>query len=73
MRICQVNIFVMIENLYTSLNSEYALVKLTDGVWWTDWCSGETEQWGMVKLIDAVDKMTYGFWWWGWREVNGQK
>ena len=60
----------MIKNLYTSLNSEGALVKLTDGVWWTYWCSGETELWGLVKLIDALFKLTDGVFWWGWGEVN---
>ena len=63
----------MIKNMYTSLNSEYALVKLTDGVWWTDWCSGETEWLGLVKFIDALVKLTDGTCWWGWREVNFNK
>ena len=31
--LCQDNKFVMIKNLYTSLNSEDDLVKLTAGVW----------------------------------------
>ena len=68
--IFQDNIFVVINNIYTYLNSEDAMVKLTGGVYWTDWCSGETDWWGMVKLIDALVKLTGVVCWWGWLEVN---
>ena len=47
--------------MYTYLNSEDYLVKLTDGVWWTDLYSVETELWGLVKLIDALVKLTDRF------------
>ena len=62
--ICQGNKLVMINNLYTSLNSEDDMVKLTSGVLRTDCFYGETECWGIVKLIDALVKMTDGFFLW---------
>ena len=66
----QDNKFVMIKNINTSLNSEDSLAILTDKVWWTDWCSSETEWWVLVKLIDAMVKLTDGNCWWGWRDVT---
>ena len=73
--ICQDNKFVIFKNLCTYLNLEDALVKLTDGVWWADWCSGETDWWGLVRLIDAMVKLTDGVWWWGvvkWTSIGYQ-
>ena len=62
--------FVIIKNINTSLNSEYALVKLTYGVCWTYWWYGETELWGLIKLICAMVKLTDVTCWCGWCEVN---
>ena len=68
--ICQDNKLNMIKNIYTSLKSEHALVKLTNRFWWNDWWYGITYWWGLLKLIDALVKLTYGACWWGWCEVN---